>query len=286
MSAFHGDPGIKSALLAALDAGEPLPLVARPVAWAERVAWAEAVGLPTAVALLAAHLAERLGGEAPDAAVAREVLEAIEPGADLTAMPFRMALWAWQSAPDALRGATGDAGYLAAGAAAAALHDRAAGGAAVARGEWRAARARLGRLGDGEGEETAAARVMAAGAWDFRVAPGAITDLFWVWNGLLIARVEREEGWSEADAAHLQARLHEWRDGVLTRLGPTPDDEIAAAAHRRARVAELRSFLNAAEDPVLRRRGAVQTRIGEVSGALREATIAALVSLLRAAAAP
>ena len=286
MIAYHDDHAIKGALLAALDAGEPLPLVARRIEAADRQAWAEAVGLPTAVVLLAAYLAERSGDEAPDGALARDLLEAIAPGADLTATPFRLALWAWKSAPEALCGSMRDADYLTAGAAVADLQGRAARGETIARHEWRAARARLGRLGEGEGEEAAAAWVMAAGAWDFRIAPGAIVDLFWTWNGLLIARVERDEGWSEADATHAQARIYELRDAVLARLGPAPDDEIAAADHRRALVAELISFMSTSEDPVLGRRRAVQARIGGVAKALREAAIATLISLLRAAAAP
>jgi len=287
MSAYHGDPSMKAALLAGLAAGEDNPLTARQADEATRVAWAEELGLSAPVVLLGAHLAIRFDGADEGKVFARDLLAAIEPGADIAAAPHSLILWAWESAPEALRALMHDADYLGAGAEVAALHDRAVAGEDVARSEWRAARARLGRLGDGEDDQAGAAAAMAASAWDFRAAPGAVVDLFIAWQNLLAARIGREEGWGEAERAGVHELIREQKAAAQARLGPTPEeaDKDAAEAHERRVTEAMIAALEHLDDPRLRRHMAVNARIAAAASALRKEGAEALLFLLRASAA-
>ena len=104
MSAFRGDPAIKAELIAMLDRDAPTPLNPPHDGPApDLVAWAEEVGLPPALVLLAGRL--RFGSFRDDKTAgrfARELLSAIDPGADLAGAPHLWMVWAWGAAPEPL----------------------------------------------------------------------------------------------------------------------------------------------------------------------------------------
>ena len=243
--------------------------------------WAAQVGLPLALVLLTAHLG-RAVSSLPQALVA-----AIAPGAMIVTAPHRAPLWAWDGAPDPLRPMMHSAMGQAAGAEAVSLHRRVAGGGAVSRTEWRAARATLGRLGQGAGEgsrddEALAATVMAACCWDYAAAPGAAVDMLNAWEGLVSERLRRAEGWNKAEDERFQRLIGAQRALALDALGPEPtDNPEAAKAHGRQLVERLLERLNTSEDPLPARKAALNERIVVARTRLREHIADALLGFVR-----
>ena len=282
-AAFHGDGAIKGDLLAALEQGVGTPLSATGPEAAETSAWAGRVGLPAALVLIAAHLGR--GAAADD--LSRDLVMAIEPGAAVVASPHRLVLWAWEGAPEPLGAMLASAESRAAGAQAASLHRRAAEGSAIARGEWRAARASLGRLGQVSGEAgkddlALAAAVMAACCWDYTSTPGAAVDMLSAWEGLVSEQLRRAEGWGVAEDERFLQLIRAERVHVLEDLGPEPTEgEEAAADHKRRLVEGLLERLNTSDNPLPARKAALNERIVAARGKLREQIGAALLGIVR-----
>jgi len=294
--AFHGDPTIKADLLAAMGRGDPTPLVwgqaaqsaAQSAAQPEAGEWAGRVGLPEALVLLTAHLGGRFTAATSGGAFARDLVSAIEPGVSIEGAAHELAIWAWEAAPKPLLEMMTSEQFLGAGGEVAALHRRAAEGEDVTRGEWRTARATLGRLGRAEDNEDSddqclAAAVMAACAWDYRTTPGAAVDMYSAWEGLAAEGVRRADGWGKTEDERLQQLIQEKRALALQQIGPEPvgGDPDAAADHSRRLVSAMLELLNTSDDPMPGRKAALNEQIGEARTALRKQGCAALLGLVR-----
>jgi len=286
--AFHGDPTIKADVLAALDRGDPIPLVSGQTAQPESGEWAGRVGLPPALVLLTAHLGGRFTAATAGGAFARDLVSAIEPGASIEAAAHKLAIWAWEAAPKCLCGTMTSEQFLSAGREVAGLHRRAAEGGDVTRGEWRTARATLGRLGRAQDDEDRndqclAAAVMAACAWDYRTTPGAAVDMYSAWEGLMAEGVRRADGWGKAEDERLQQLIQEKRALALEQIGPEPagGDPDVATAHSRRLVDTMLKLLNTSDSPMPGRKAALNERIGEARTALRDQGCAAMLGLVQ-----
>ena len=281
VAAFHGDAAIKAELLATLDEGVSTPLSGAGPESPDPAIWADQIGLPLALVLLTAHL----GRAVPS--LPRGLVAAIEPGAAIVAAAHRLPPWVWEAAPDPLNPMMVSAVGHAAGVEATGLHRRLADGGAVSRAEWRAARANLGRIGQGAGEggrddEALAATVMAACCWDYATAPGAAVDMLSAWEGLVSERLRRADGWGEAEDERFQQLIRSQRALALEALGPEPtEDADAAKAHGRRLVERLLERLNTSENPLPARKAALNERILAARAELRQQIAGALLDILR-----
>ena len=285
MSAFGVDPAVKAALIAALDKGEPLPMVEPGGASETKLTtWAGEVGLPPAVVLLAARLSPSTGVEVDPEAVTfvRALLLAIEPRADLSGVAHGWLAWSWHDASEPLsRLMLSTEGQLA-GAAIAALHACVARGNIVGRLDWRAARTRLSRLAAANDEAGRAAAVLQAGAWDLVRAPGAVDDALSAWESLYRIRIQTADGWGEAEDAKLGALLGEVRPVVRERVGDNPGrgDPQALTVYVDLWRREFTTLMEQHNDPIWDRFKAQQQAVGEALSRLRQEGRETLVRLI------
>jgi hypothetical protein len=288
VSAFHGNPAIKAAVLAALDRDPPIPLVepggARETVLVE---WANEIGLAPALVLLAARLApsNSLVVEGGPTAFARELLSAIDVGAEVAGVPHAWIAWAWDGATEPLRACMQSADVIEAGAQVIGLHRRATAADPVARGEWRVARARLSSLAQAKDEQGLAASMLAAGAWDFALAPGAADDALGVWEGMFRTRIRRVDGWGEAEDDRLEAVLGKVRPMLREYIGTNPGraDKEAHAIYLERLGNGLAALMSEQDDPIWDRHVALQKAIGAVLSGLRQDGRCAIVRLTQEA---
>jgi hypothetical protein len=285
MRAFHSDPLLKAKLRAEFAGSEAASVAAPRPSALELTDWARAAGLPAALVLLAAHLDDRgrSGNDQPTETTSflADLVELVEPGAPVSGLAGQWTLWAWNAAAEPLKSFAVSVEVLDAGEALMALHTRAATGIEVGRGEWRAARARLGRLSEQDGEDASAAAVIAACAWDYEVVPGAAADLAVAWEQRLMARASEAAGWSNADSASLQALISGARALAEAELGPEParDELEDFADYRRRLVGEIQTRLGASDNPLLARNAEKRARVLGATSAFREDARKALLSL-------
>ena len=285
MSAFGGDPAVKAALLAALDRGEPFPMV-EPGGASETqlTTWAGEVGLPSAMVLLAVRLCPSTGIEVDPASVTfvRALLLAIGPGTDIRGVAHAWLAWSWSDAGEPLSRLMPSTEGQAAGAAIAALHACAARGDVVGRPDWRAVRTRLSRLASTDDEAGRAAAVLQAGAWDLVRAPGAVDDALSAWESLYRIRVQAADGWGEAEDAKLGALLGEVRPVVRERVGDNPGrgDPQALIVYVDHWRREFTTLMAQHNDPIWDRFRAQQQAVGEALLRLRQEGRDALVGLI------
>jgi hypothetical protein len=291
MSAFHGDPRTKDDALAALEASPPSALVAPAGASAVGlIAWADRVGLPPALVLLGARLsaARSLAASPVSVSDARAFLAAIEPGASTARVPNAWTVWAWEAAPAPLRALLSSSRCIDAASAAMVLHRRAAAGGEVARGEWRGARLDLGRLAEGEDDQARAMATIAAGAWDFELIPGAVTDLLQAWEGLSRPSIRRTADWRNGDDVRLAAMLAEVKPRLEQGVGPRPARTDAAAfnSYVDRLQTELDRLMSGLGDATWDRHKALQAQFAGAAATRRRQGRQALIALLRAASRP
>ncbi len=285
MSAFGGDPAIKAALVAALDAGEIIPMVEPGGASETRLtSWAGEVGLPPAVALLAARLKPSNGVKVDPESVAfvRALLLAIDPQADIGGVAHAWLAWSWDGASEPLSRLMGSSDGQATGMAIAALHSCAAQGEVVGRLDWRAARSRLFPLVQTDDEAGRAAAVLLAGAWDLARAPGAVEDALSGWENLYRTRIQKAGGWGEAEDARLGALLGEVRPIVRERVGENPGrgDPQALTVYADHWRREFTTVMAQHNDPIWGRFEAQQLAVGEALSRLRAEGRGVLVRLI------
>jgi hypothetical protein len=291
MSAFHGDPGTKALALAALEASPPSPLVdPAGASVVELIAWADRVGLPPALALLGAHLCATRSFAADPASIgdAHAFLAAIEPGATTGRVPNAWVVWAWEASPTPLRALLSSSDCIEAAGTAMALHRRAAAGGEVARDAWRDARLGLGRLAEGEDDQARAMATIAAGAWDFELAPGAVSDLLQAWEGLSRTGIRRAAVWSKGDDVRLATMLAEVKPRLEQGIGQRPDRSDAAAFalyvdHLQTGLDRLMSALG---DATWDRHKALQAQFAGAAATRRRQGLQAMIALLRPTSRP
>jgi hypothetical protein len=225
--------------------------------------------------LLTGHLARG------DKAVAfiQRCLEAIEPGADVTSVPHRWAVWLWQGAPEPLCATVANSDCLAASEAAVGLHRRAAGGESIARQEWRQARAVLGRLAEGDTDAAAAASVLAAACWDFHSVPGAAADMASTREKMMMASIRREEGWGTVQMEAVQQIIVEQRNIAEAKVGPQVEGADVDESRKRLS-AEILRLLGQLNSPLLRQNARINERVKASIARLRDAGQNALIELV------
>jgi len=285
VKAFLGDATIKAALLAALENKRGVPLVEPGGATEPRlVEWAREIGLAPSLVLLAARYFPSTGAAVDLAAVAfaRQLLSAIDVGAETSGIAHAWLAWAWEGAPESLAAGMPSPERHQTAADAVALHRRAASGEAVAREAWRAARVRLNGLAQADDEQGRAASVLEAGAWDFNLAPGAADDALHAWEGLYRARVRRADGWGDAEDSRLEGILNEVRPILRKRVGANPGrgDPNALDAYIAQWRTELGALMAAYDDPIWDRFTVQQKVISEALSRLRGQGRAGILRLI------
>jgi hypothetical protein len=287
MSAFHGNPRTKAHALVALEAKPPSPLVdPAGASVVELIAWADRVGLPPALALLGAHLCAARSFAAHPASTddARAFLAAIEPGAATGRVANAWVVWTWETSPTPLRALLSSSDRIEAASKATALHRRAAAGGEVTRDEWRDARFDLGRFAEGGDDQARAMATIAAGAWDFEIAPGAVTDLLQAWEGLSRSGIRRAAGWSDGDDARLAALLAEVKPCLEQGIGQRPEraDAPAFKSYVDGLQTELDRMMSGLGDATWDRHKALQAEFAEAAATRRRQGYQAMIALLRA----
>jgi hypothetical protein len=291
VSAFRGDLAVKASLLAAMDCGEPTPLVSHAIGKdLELISWAQDAGLPASLVMLTNRLG--VGGSSlvdpSSIAFARDLVATIAPGDELDRASNLWMVWAWEAAPERLCNAITSPTLLDLAAEAMDLHRRVAANGEVSRGDWRAMRARINRLTEGADDQARAAAVIAASLWDYRAVPGAAVDAEEAWESMLIERVRDAEAWGEAEDARYEGMLAEIRPVLLERIGPRPDPkDVNAFSEYATRLhTELAALMGAFDDPLWGRNKVLQHKTGLALKTLREQGRLALISLVRAGTTP
>jgi len=286
MMAFHGDAKVKTDLLKRIAGVVPLPRMT-PTADRSLIAMAADLELPAAVVLLAAHLAKE-EGEVPSAAFASEVVSAIHPGADLRPIGHLWTAWVWEGADESLHAMVDPPPLRQVCAAVIDMHRREAGGQAIGRGEWRAARATLGSAAEGNDVASAAAAAIGAAAWDYHATPGAVIDVLNGWRKAWAERVRSIMGWRKEDSLRLQGLILEQQQAAEARIEADPMGETAGAdGYRRRRAEEILSLVREVDESLVRRNAEVHARISECFSGLRRQGRRELLALLgRTAAHP
>ncbi|HEX3917399.1 MAG TPA: hypothetical protein VHW60_08675 [Caulobacteraceae bacterium] len=284
MIAYRNDPALKADLIDALNEPARLPLITLST-WsqeAELVAWADEVGLPAALVLLTAHLVVEPLHAPPALQFARDVIGAIEPGAQAEAAAHLWTIWALESAPEPLGAMLTAPDLQHAASEIAELHRSAAAGVEIERGRWRAARAAVARLAT-DGDKVAQA--VAAAAWDYRATPGAVVDLLGAWDDARETRIRDRLGWTEADDKRLLQIRQDQMKLAEERLGPAPDsDKADHLPHARRLVAEMQRLIDGLGDPISGRHAQMSTATARAAAELRDQARAALVAILRSPA--
>lgn len=284
MIAYRNDPALKADLIDSLSEPVRLPLITLST-WteeAELVAWAGAVGLPAALVLLAAHLVVEPLHAPPALDFARDVVGAIEPGAEAEPAAHLWTIWALETAPEPLCAMIPAPDLQRAASEIAGLHRSAAGGVDIERARWRAARAAVARLA---ADDDKAAQAMAAAAWDYRATPGAVADLLGAWDNAREARIRERQGWTVADDKRLLQIRQDQMKIAKERLGPAQDGENAdRLPHAKRLVAEMQTLIDGLGDPISARHVEMWKATTRASAELRGQARAALVAILRSPA--
>ena len=277
MMAFRGDAKVKADLLERLAESAPLPRVT--LATDHRlIALAEELDLPAAAALLCAHLAEEDG--APSAGFANEVVSAIQPGVDLHPVAHLWTVWVWEGIDESLRTLVDSATLREACDAVIDMHRQEAGGHAVSRGQWRAARAALGSAGVGDDTATAAAAAVGASAWDYRTTPLAMIDVLTGWRRARAEWVHSAMGWHNEDTLRLQRLILDQREAAEARAA-SAGETAGTDAYRRRLTEEIQLLIAEVDEPLVRRNAEVRRRSSQSFAELRRRGRQELLSLIR-----
>jgi hypothetical protein len=224
---------------------------------------------------------------APPTSFIQDVLGAIACGSDLTDSVHRWSIWAWAHAPEPLSAFVTEPAIRLAIESVIALHERECSGMPVDRAAWRQARDALNRISgrklSDDDDQEATAKVIAAGAWDCRTVPGAITDMVVAWEQLVTRQVDRELGWADADTNRLSQILAGCRaEAEKSVEAASQADRTSDPASIKARIqAETLALLQAADGPLLERRSIRNQRQRDEIIRILERGAAGLLVLVR-----
>lgn len=167
----------------------------------------------------------------------REIVGPLAGGADTAAVTRNWIKWVWSDPADGLRERMTDGDLKAAGDAVCDMHRRAGVGEKIARQAWREVRTKLGRAGDEDELQKAAADGAAAVAWDLDSVPAAAADMVYPWMNTFFAEIDRSIGWNaekEAAATERGEQINAAGLAAATRATPAvvehaagPDGETA-----------------------------------------------------------
>lgn len=245
MNAFHGNAAVKRDVLETLAGSTETP-VAMAADQQAVLAWAQEMGLPGDLTLLLAGLArhsERGAGKA-----CYDVLETVEPGADLSAVMRQWPIWAIGTMLVPVLSTPGLR-------QAADTVQRLLGAASPTPSDWRRVRHDLACI-DVSDDDDGALATLSAACWDLERFPGAVDDILTSWHQIFNSRLHREVEWTEDVRAAFRILLRDATPQARAQAGPMPEpsDEIATRLYK-TRLLDAYEPLLLAKDETLSRRG-------------------------------
>ena len=224
-SAFLADPRCKERVLS----GATTPAAPGDIWWpvnfdqAAITAFCDSNGLDPAFF----HFVRSLVGPGGEDEISQnlvDTLTALRLGADTQAIFKAWLFWLWDGRDsESLKSVLSGSDAFASACDLIKLHQRNE-TSPVSRQQWRQARSAVLRASQLSPEQTSAAHVVAAMGWDFATTPGAAADLVHTFFSESSERASEAFGWTEADAAAVQAAIVRVHTVAGAELGPPPAD--------------------------------------------------------------
>lgn len=284
MRAFQNSPALKAEAMAQLEGDAQPPILKWAGEWDDLPAWSERYGLPQVLTMLTSTLGSDWVGEDAGRGYVRDLLASIPVGADLSPAAHHWVLWAWAEAPQPIGDLTRASALRDAAGAVVKLHGDVLDGLRPDRAQWRQARSTVNAAAAlASPIEAAAARVMAAGAWDFDATPGAGADMASAWADVAQAQVWQARGWSQEKADAGSQLGQEAAARVQEKVGASPDKtDPGLEAWRERRGAVWQAEFAAITDPLYWENKAVFNEVSEACKVIRDQSRVALLRLVGA----